>query len=95
MSRKQEHTSSGGFWSKPAYIYCEQLEIVDTHKNHKDLIYIKQFIFFSKSKNQTKINSFKFFTTDWQEWDRLNNLNASFFYLILFLIKSFIQGGSL
>ena len=70
MSRKQEHTSSGGFWSKPAYIYCEQLEIVDTHKNHKnhkDLIYIKQFIFFSKSKNQAKINSFKFFTTDWQE----------------------------
>ena len=60
MSRKQEHTSSGGFWSKLAYMYCEQLKIVDTHKNQKNVIYIKQFIFFNKWKNQTKINSTNF-----------------------------------
>ena len=34
------------------------------------LIYIKQFIFFNKLKNQIKNNSFKYFTTDWQKWDR-------------------------
>ena len=34
------------------------------------MIYIKQFIFFNKLKNRIKNNSFKYFTTDWQKWDR-------------------------
>ena len=33
-------------------------------------IYIKQFIFFSILKNRIKNEPFKYFATDWQNWDR-------------------------